>query len=800
MFEDIITLSPEIDDVDFLPIISDDDLSSTDENVEVTDAIPLLPLRNSVIFPGVILPIAIGRETSIKAVKQASKGEKLLAVTSQIDAEIEDPTFDDLYQTATLARVLKVLKMPDGTSTAIIRGIKKIYINDIVQEEPFFKANVTIIEDIKPKKTKEFNALISSLRDLAKEIIKKSNQIPSEASHILRNIKNPYFLINFISTNINNPVSDKQALLELNDYGLRANKVLEFMQNELQIIELKNKIQDKARVDIEKQQRDYFLHQQLKTIQEELGQETPVKEIERLKQKAKEIKLPKHAKEQFNKEIAKIQRTNPAAPEYALTINYLELLLDLPWSTFTKDNLELKEAKKVLDNEHYGLDKIKDRILEYLAVLKLKGDLKSPILCFVGPPGVGKTSLGKSIAKAVNRKYLRIALGGLHDEAEIRGHRKTYIGARPGRVVQSLQKAGSSNPVFILDEIDKVGSDFRGDPSSALLEVLDPEQNTSFYDNYLELEYDLSKVMFIATANSLQSIQPALRDRMEIIQLGGYSVEEKTEIAVKHLVKKQRKLHGLTTKNVKLNKGIIQYIIENYTRESGVRSLERKIASVMRSVAKAVALEEDYNVSVTKADIDEYLGKPIFDREKYLKNNPPGVAVGLAYTVVGGDILFIESSKSKGKENLILTGNLGDVMKESATTALSFLKANAKQFGLKPEVFKDTNIHIHVPEGATPKDGPSAGITILTTLASLLLNKKVKPFLAMTGEITLRGKVLPVGGIKEKVLAAKRAGIKEIIMCNANEKDVLEINKDFIKGVKFHFVEDMHEVIDLALG
>lgn len=790
--------NPIEEETEFLPIISDEEIGE-ETQYEIKEALPVLALRNSVIFPGVIMPISVGRDTSIKAVKAAYRKDKLIAVLAQINPNEEEPNFDDLYEIGTLAKIVKMLKMPDGTNTVILKGVSKIKLIAAAETDPFLKANFKKIEEIKPKQNKEFKALISTIDDLAKEIIEKSNHIPSEAAVVLKNIKNRLFLINFIASNLNVGVADKQQLLAIDDLLVRANKLLEHLNNEIQMLDLKNKIQDKTRVDIEKQQRDYFLHQQLKAIQEELGQESPAKEMEGLKARAAKMKWPNKVAEAFDKEYRKLQRTNPAAPEYAITMNHIELLLDLPWGITTKDNLDLPKAKKVLDAEHYGLDKIKDRILEYLAVIKLKGDLKSPILCFVGPPGVGKTSLGKSIASAVGRKYIRMSLGGLHDESEIRGHRKTYIGAMPGRIIQSLKKAKSSNPVFILDEIDKVGKDFRGDPSSALLEVLDPEQNATFYDNYLESEYDLSKVMFIATANDLSSIQPALRDRMEIIQLGGYSIEEKVEIAKKHLIPQQRKAHGLKAKDVKMTAKVIAELAQRYTRESGVRNLERKVASVMRSIAKKITMNEEYNVSVSVDDLEEYLGVSHLDKDKKLDKLPAGVAIGLAYTVVGGDVLFIETAKFTGKEQLQLTGNLGDVMKESSNTAFTYLKAHHNEFKISSEAFKDTTVHIHFPEGATPKDGPSAGITILTALASLFSGRKVKPHLAMTGEISLRGKVLPVGGIKEKVLAAKRSGIKEVIMCKDNEKDVNEITQDYIKGMKFHFVEDMSEVLTLAL-
>ncbi|MGB0885027.1 MAG: endopeptidase La [Chitinophagales bacterium] len=783
---------------DFIPIIADDELDDK-AKIDLPEEIPVLALRNSVIFPGVIMPITVGRDTSLKAIKAANKGEKLIAVFTQTDPKTEDAGFDDLYEFGTVARIMKVLKMPDGSSTVILQGAKRIQFLEAVSEEPFLKAKVELSIETKPKITKEFKAIISTIKDLSKEVIEKSKNIPSEASMVLKNIKNRFFLINFTATNLNIKVQEKQQLLNLDLLELRANKVLEFLQNEIQMLDLKNKIQRNTRIEIEKQQKDYFLNQQLKNIQDELGQESPSKDYENLMARAKKMKWSKKVKEHFEKEAKKLQRINPAVPDYSVTLNHLELMLDLPWNITSKDNLDLKKSKTILDKEHYGLDKIKDRILEYLAVLKLKGDMKSPILCFIGPPGVGKTSLGKSIATAMNRKYVRMSLGGLHDESELRGHRKTYIGAMPGRILQSLKKVKTSNPVFILDEIDKLGNGFRGDPSSALLEILDPEQNSTFYDNYLETEFDLSKVMFIATANAYNTIQPALRDRMEIIDLSGYSIEEKVEISQKHLIPNQLELHGLKKSQLKFTKTVLEKLIDGYTRESGVRNIERVIASVIRSVAKRITMDEPFNTSITFEEITEFIGKPRFERDRYLKNNPAGVAVGLAYTTVGGDILFIESSKSAGKPSLKLTGSLGDVMKESATIALSLVKANAEKFGISLKEIDNAQVHVHVPEGATPKDGPSAGITLLTTLVSLFTGRKVKPFLAMTGEITLRGKVLPVGGIKEKVLAAKRAGIKEIIMCKMNQKDVEEINQDYVKGVKFHFVDKMEEVIELAL-
>lgn len=791
-------LQPIQEENDFLPIIADDELNEK-EKIELKDEISVLVLRNSVIFPGVIMPITVGRDSSLRALKVANKSDKLIAVFSQIDSKVEDPSFNNLFEIGTVARIMKLLKMPDGTTTAILQGVKRIkHINEIF-EEPYLCAKVELSLEKKPKQDREFKALTSTIRDLAKEVIKKSTNIPSEASMVLNNIKNKFFLINFVATNLNLKYIEKQKLLNIDDLGRRANKVLEFLQNEISMLDLKNKIQNRTRVEIEKQQKDYFLHQQLKNIQDELGQESPSKDYDRLIEKSFKMKWNKEVKEHFEKEAKKLQRINPNVPDYSITLNHLEFMLDLPWGKYSKDQKDLKKSKTILDKEHYGLDKIKDRIIEYLAVLKLKGDLKSPILCFIGPPGVGKTSLGRSIAKAMNRKYIRMSLGGLHDESELRGHRKTYIGAMPGRILQSIKKAETANPVFILDEIDKIGQGFRGDPSSALLEILDPEQNESFYDNFLETEFDLSKVMFIATANSYATIQPALRDRMEIINLSGYSLQEKVEIARKHLIPEQLKRHGVKANQLKFSKKVIEKLIDGYTRESGVRSLERTIASVIRAIAKKISFEEKYNVSLSVEDIENYIGKSRFDSEKYLNDNPPGVAVGLAYTSVGGDILFIEANKSEGKGLLKLTGNLGDVMKESAILALSYIKANASKFKVDVSDFDKTNIHIHVPEGATPKDGPSAGITLLTTLVSLFTNRKVKPFLAMTGEITLRGKVLPVGGIKEKVLAAKRSGIKEIIMCKVNKKDIEEINKEYLKGLKFHFVDKMEEVVDLAL-
>ena len=787
------------DDVEFLPMLSiEDEDEDSDKDVLQTE-LPILPLRNTVLYPGVVIPITVGRDKSIKAVKESYKADKIIGVVAQKDANVEDPEVKDINRIGTIAKIVRMLKIPDGSTTVIIQGKSRFKINEILSEEPYMRASITQLHDVTPKNKKEFQAVTASIRDLAGAIIKLSPNIPSEASIVLKNIDNPSFLIHFISSNLNNELPEKQSILEVDNLYDRAQLVLKYLNNELQLLELKNKIQSKVKTDIEKQQRDYFLHQQIKTMQEELGSDSTSQEVKNLKKKAKSKKWTKEVAEVFEREIEKLERMNVAAAEYSVVLNYLELLLELPWGEYTKDNLNLKRTTEILDKDHYGLEKVKDRILEYLAVLKLKGDLKSPILCFVGPPGVGKTSLGKSIGRALNRKFVRMSLGGLHDESEIRGHRKTYIGAMPGRIVQSLKKVKSSNPVFILDEIDKVGTDFRGDPSSALLEVLDPEQNTNFYDNYLELEYDLSKVMFIATANSVNSIQPALRDRMEIIALSGYSTEEKVEIAKRHLIPKLRQSHGLTGNQIKISNKVLVAIIENYTRESGVRELERQLASLMRSVAKYVALEDEYNPAIPVSDLSKLLGLEKFDKSLYKDDLPPGVAIGLAWTYTGGDILFIETSLSKGKGELTLTGNLGNVMKESATTALSFIKSNGDKLDIPAEDFKNYNLHIHVPEGAIPKDGPSAGITIMTAIASAFTGKKLKPFYALTGEITLRGKVLPVGGIKEKILAAKRAGIKDIILCKSNQKNIEEINKEYIKGLRFHYVDTMLEVLDVVL-
>jgi ATP-dependent Lon protease len=788
------------DETEFIPIIPlNENESDSDKITSIPDELPILPLRNTVLFPGVVLPITVGRDKSIKAVNEAYKTNKLVGVLAQKDSSIEDPSPDELCTIGTVAKIVKLIKMPDGGTTIIIQGKRLFQLDAIISEEPYFNAKVSLLVETEANKDEDFSAYLSNIKELASQIIEISPNIPTEAGIILKNIENPTFLVNFVSSNLSSDLAEKQALLETLDVKKRAEKLLHYLQREFQFAELKNKVTNKTRSELDKQQRDYFLQQQLKSIKDELGGDHNDKEIAEMKKKAEAKILPKAAKELFESGIAKLERMHSSTPDYSVVYNHLDLMLDLPWNDFTKDNYDLKKAKKVLDLDHYGMKKIKERIIEYLAVLKLKGDMKSPILCFIGAPGIGKTSLGKSIAHAINRKYIRISLGGLHDESEIRGHRKTYIGAMPGRIIQNIRKVKSSNPVIILDEIDKVGNDFKGDPSSALLEVLDPEQNHSFYDNYLELEYDLSKVLFIATANNINQIQPALRDRLEIIDLSGYAIEEKIEIAKKHLIPKQKQAHGLEKSNFKIADKVLEKVIENYTRESGVRELDRQLASLLRYTAKEMAIKGKIKPTLTAKDIIKILGPSKYSNEIYKIANMPGVAVGLAWTYVGGDILFIESILSNGKGELKLTGNLGNVMKESATTALSYLQANSKKYNINEELFTKKNIHIHVPEGAVPKDGPSAGITMMTSLMSAFTGRKVKPFLAMTGEITLRGQVLPVGGIKEKVLAAKRSGLKEIVMCWQNEKDVKEIDPNYIKGIQFHFVKTMQQVIDIAL-
>ncbi|MFO0357966.1 MAG: endopeptidase La [Sphingobacteriaceae bacterium] len=786
------------DDTDFIPLLTPDD----EENFEaekMPDILPILPLRNMVLFPGVVIPITVGRDKSIQLIKDANSGDKIIGVVAQKNDQIEDPAYDDLHSVGTVANIVKVLKMPDGNTTVIIQGKKRFKINEFIQSEPYHKAKVETFKDTKPLSTdKEFLAIISNVKEISHQIIKKSPNIPSDAAFAINNIEGPNFLVNFVSSNMNSTTAEKQQMLEIGDLKTRALKLLEFLNNDLQMLELRNQIQDKTKQDIDKQQREYFLNQQMKAIQEELGGNNFEQEISELKERAKTKKWSKTVQDVFEKNISKLQRMNPNAAEYAIQTNYVELLLDLPWEDATQDNFDLKHAQEVLDEDHFGLEKVKDRIIEHLAVLKLKNNLKSPILCLYGPPGVGKTSLGRSIAKALGRKYVRMSLGGLKDESEIRGHRKTYIGAMPGRILQNLKKVQSTNPVFILDEIDKVGNDFHGDPSSALLEVLDPEQNSTFYDNFLELDYDLSKVMFIATCNNLNSIQPALRDRMEIIEVNGYTVEEKIEIAKQHLIPKQVEENGLKKNQLKLSDKVIEFLIDNYTAESGVRGLEKKISKIARHVAVHIAKGEAAP-KIEENNLNKILG-PAHIKDKYQGNDIAGVVTGLAWTQVGGDILFIETSLSRSKSpRLTLTGNLGEVMKESATLALEYIKAHPHILDLKPEMFEETAIHIHVPEGATPKDGPSAGIAMLTSLASAFTKRKVKKALAMTGEITLRGKVLPVGGIKEKILAAKRAGIKEIILCADNKKDIEDIKPHYLKGLQFHYVTKMEEVLEMAL-
>jgi ATP-dependent Lon protease len=788
------------DETDFMPIIPiNENDGDFDKNTVIPDTLPILPLRNTVLFPGVVLPITVGRDKSIKAVNEAYKADKLVGVVAQRDAAIEDPEPKDLCAIGTIAKIVKLIKMPDGGTTIIIQGKRRFELGKMVSEDPYFRASIQLLADDEEPAQEDFNAIVSSIKDLATQIIHLSPNLPTEASIILKNIENPSFLINFVSSNLNSELDEKQSLLEINDIHQRAERLIQILQRELQFAELKDKVTNKTRTELDKQQRDYFLQQQLKSIKEELGGDTNDREIAEMKKKAEGKKWPDNAKALFKSGIEKLERMHPSTPDYSVVYNHLDLMLDLPWHEHTDDNYDLKNAKKVLDQDHYGMSRIKSRIIEYLAVLKLKGDMKSPILCFLGPPGIGKTSLGRSIAHAIGRKYIRLSLGGMHDESEIRGHRKTYIGAMPGRILQSIRKCKSSNPVMILDEIDKIGNDFRGDPSSALLEVLDPEQNNSFYDNYLELEYDLSKVLFIATANNLQSIQPALRDRLEIIDLSGYAVEEKVEIAKRHLLPKQKEAHGLDKANIRINDKVLEKIVENYTRESGVRELDRQLASIMRYQAKEMATRKKVKNTITQADVEKILGHARYSNEIYKTANMPGVAVGLAWTYVGGDILFIETILGEGKGDLKLTGNLGNVMKESASTGFSYLQAHARKIGIDPAEFNKRSIHIHVPEGAVPKDGPSAGITMLSSLASAFTGKKIKPYLAMTGEITLRGQVLPVGGIKEKVLAAKRAGLREIILCWQNEKDVKEIEGDFIKGLQFHYVKTMQQVLDIAL-
>ena len=792
-------LSSTIDgESEFFPLLSDEDEQKIDKEKN-PEVLPILPLRNTVLFPGVIIPITVTRARSIKLIKEAEKNNKIIGVVSQKDSKIELPQPTDLNKIGTVAQILKVLKMPDGNITAVIQGRKRFELDEMIETDPYYKARIKDYVEVKPYSDKEFDALVSSIKDLALKIIDESPNIPNEASIAIKNIKSSSFVINFVSSNMSISMLNKQNLLEEIDLKKRAIKVLELLSKELQMLEMKNEIQSKVRTDLDQQQREYFLHQQMKAIQEELGGSGSGKEIEEMQSLASKKKWSKLVKEAFEKELKKLQRMNPSMSDYSVQRSYLELILDLPWNEVTNDDFDLSKANKILNRDHFGLEEVKKRIIEHLAVLKLKGDMKSPIICLYGPPGVGKTSLGKSIAEALGRKYQRVSLGGLRDEAEIRGHRKTYIGAMPGRIIKAIKKAESSNPVFVLDEIDKVTRDSHGDPSSALLEVLDPEQNEQFHDNYLELEYDLSKVLFVATANSLSTIQPALRDRMEIIEISGYTIEEKVKIAQKHLLPRQLKAHGVGNSKLVLSDNILEKIVDQYTRESGVRGLEKMISKMIRYAAKSIALEEEYVINVDVPTVELVLGPPKFDRDRFLDNSIPGVVTGLAWTSVGGDILFIESSLSKGKGQLSITGNIGKIMKESATLSLEFLKANSKLYNIDSKLFQETNVHIHVPEGATPKDGPSAGITMFTSLVSAFTKRLVKDKIAMTGEITLRGKVLPVGGIKEKLLAAKRSGIKEIILSKQNEKDVKVINKQYLKDMTFHYVDNMHEVISIAL-
>ena len=795
---DSLSLQDFDENSELIPLMTTEDEEAI-KNESLPETVPILSLRNTVLFPGVVIPITAGRDKSIQLINDANSGSKVIGVVSQKDETVEDPSLDDIYTTGTVARILKVLKMPDGNTTVIIQGKKRFQISEIVSEAPYMIAKIQDVPEISPSSSAEFPAIIESIKDLALQIIKQSPTIPSEASFAIKNIESSSFLINFVSSNMNLSVVEKQKLLEVHDLQERALLTLKHMNVEFQRLELKNDIQSKVQSDMSQQQREYFLQQQIKTIQEELGGVSYEEEIEEMKSRAEKKSWNTKVAAHFNKEIGKLQRMNPQVAEYSIQRNYLDLFLDLPWDSFSEDNFDLKRAQKILDRDHFGLEEVKRRIIEYLAVLKLRNDMKSPILCLHGPPGVGKTSLGKSIAEALGREYVRISLGGLRDEAEIRGHRKTYIGAMPGRILQSLKKAGTSNPVFVLDEIDKLSSSHQGDPSSAMLEVLDPEQNSEFYDNFLEMGYDLSKVMFVATSNSLNTIQPALLDRMEIINVSGYTIEEKVQIGKKYLLPKQILEHGITSSDLKIAQPQLENIVEGYTRESGVRGLEKQIAKMVRYAAKNIAMEEPYPTKISNEAIVEVLGSPKLERDKYENNDVAGVVTGLAWTRVGGDILFIESSLCKGKGSLNITGNLGKVMKESATIAMEYIKANADLYDLKPEIFNTYNVHIHVPEGATPKDGPSAGITMLTSLVSLFTQRKIKKNLAMTGEITLRGKVLPVGGIKEKILAAKRAKIKDIILSKDNKSDIEDINQTYLKGLTFHFVSDMSEVIDIAI-
>lgn len=798
--EKLLAPDSEGNDSEFFPIISDEDQESIDK-FKFPELLPILPLRNMVLFPGVIIPITVGRDKSLRVVREAFKNDKTIGTVAQIDPTVDEPKSEDLYRQGTVATILKILEMPDNSTTVIIQGKKRFQVKEYLSEEPYFTAYVSAIEEKMPyeEQSEEFEALVGSIKDLSMKIIKLSPNLPSEAVFAIKNIDNPFFLINFICANSELKTAAKQSLLQENELFERSIKLLELLSKEIQMLELKDDIQRKVKSDLDKQQREFLLNQQIKTIQNELGGNPVDKEIEELKVKAKNKKWTEEVAKTFEKETEKLHRLNPATGEYSVQLNYLQTLLDLPWNEYSTDRFDLKLATEILDRDHFGLEKVKERILEHLSVLKLKGDLKSPILCLYGPPGVGKTSLGKSVAEALGRKYIRMSLGGLHDEAEIRGHRKTYIGAMPGRIIMNMKKAGTSNPVFILDEIDKVTKNLHGDPESALLEVLDPEQNSTFHDNFLEVDYDLSKVMFIATANTLSTISPPLRDRMELIDVSGYIVEEKMEIANRHLIPKQLRNHGIDLESVHFEPGTIETIIEKYTRESGVRELDKRLAQAARRIAKRIAFEETFDRTLKPAHLEELLGKPIYSREMYDGNEFAGVVTGLAWTAVGGDILYIETSLSQGKGKLTITGNLGDVMKESAVIAYEIIKSRASELQIKSETIDNWNVHVHVPEGAIPKDGPSAGITMVTSLASAFTQRKVKKGIAMTGEITLRGKVLPVGGIREKILAAKRASINEIILSSQNQKDITEIKPDYVKGLKFHYVDTIDQVLELAL-
>ena len=793
-------ISREVEDHgDFIPILVDGDETEL-TSFEVPAIVPILPLRNTVLFPGVVMPITVGRQKSLLLIREAYSGNRLIGTIAQKEGQVEDPNADDLFQIGTIAEILKILEMPDGSTSVIIQGKRRFKIVGIVDSNPYLRATVNVLSDILPStKMHEFTALVESLKDLALKIVKSSGNIPPEAQFAVKNIENDTFLINFICNNTELNALEKQELLELDDLRERSTILLTFLVREVQLIDLKKDIQKKVKVDMDQQQREYLLHQQIKTIQDELGGNPSEQEIAELKKRSAGKKWGANVKAVFEKEFSKLIRMNPAAGEYSVQSGYLETLLDLPWNIYSEDNFDLRNAETILNEDHYGLEKVKDRILEHLAVLKIKGDMKSPILCLYGPPGVGKTSLGKSVARALGRKFVRMSLGGLHDESEIRGHRKTYIGAMPGRIIQNLKKAGTSNPVFILDELDKVSSDFHGDPASALLEVLDPEQNNEFHDNYIDIDYDLSRVMFIATANTLSSIHPALRDRLELIDVSGYLLEEKIEIAKRHLIARQLENHGMIKNDVVFSKEALIRLIEDYTKESGVREMDKQIAKVIRRVARKKAFEEVYHKKIGTAEIREYLGSPKFSKENYEGNEYAGVVTGLAWTSAGGEILYVETSLSRGKSKFTITGNLGEVMKESAAIAFEYLKAHSSQLGIKPEVFEKWDVHMHVPEGAIPKDGPSAGITMATALASAFTQRKVKKGLAMTGEITLRGRVMPVGGIKEKILAAKRAGIKEIILSKENKNDIEEIKDIYLKGLTFHYVENVGDVFEIAL-